>query len=129
MWKYRTAASDRYSLLMNYARENRKHATVAESVLWEHLRNSTLGTKALRQYIIGDYIVDFLLPYYNLVIEVDGGYHCEKAQQENDQMRSEALNSMGLYVIRFTNEQVLTDTEAVLNRIKEHIKSFGSQNL
>lgn len=129
MWKYRTAASDRYSLLMNYARENRKHATVAESVLWEHLRNSTLGTKALRQYIIGDYIVDFLLPYYNLVIEVDGGYHCEKAQQENDQMRSEALNSMGLYVIRFTNEQVLTDTEAVLNRIKEHIKSFGFQNL
>ena len=83
----------------------------------------------MRQYIIGDYIVDFLLPYYNLVIEVDGGYHCEKAQQENDQMRSEALNSMGLYVIRFTNEQVLTDTEAVLNRIKEHIKSFGSQNL
>ena len=104
-----------------FSRENRKNATLAEKMLWEHLKNDDLGSRVLRQYIIGDYIVDFLLPYYNLVIEVDGGYHAERKQAEDDKVRSEALNSMDLYVIRFTNEQVLYETDDVLNRIKELI--------
>lgn len=124
MWKYRTSVSDRYGLLKVYARENRKNSTEAERVLWEYLRNNSLNTKVLRQHIIGDYIVDFLLPYYNLVIEVDGGYHAERTQQDDDNIRSEYLNSKGLYVIRFRNEQVLMDIDNVLERIKHHINSI-----
>lgn len=136
MWKYRTAASDRYQLLKECARENRKHTTLAESVLWDYLRGEQIGTKVLRQHIVGNYIVDFLLPYYNLVIEVDGGYHMERQQHEDDLLRSEALYRMGLYVIRFTNEQVLYDTENTVNRIKEIINQIktpatpsGSKNI
>lgn len=124
MWKYRTAASDRYELLKEFARENRKNQTEAERLLWDSLRKS-LETKALRQHIIGDYIVDFLLPYYQLVIEVDGGYHAERTQQEDDMLRSEKLNELGFYVLRFTNEQVLMDTDYVIERINYHINSYG----
>ncbi len=124
MWKYRTAASDRYHILKEFARENRKHPTEAESVLWEYLRG-TFNTKVLRQHVVGDYIVDFLLPYYKLVVEVDGGYHAERTQQEDDLLRSERLNGMGLYVIRFRNEQVLMDIDTVLERIGNHIKQLS----
>ena len=124
MWLYRTGSPDRYELLKAFARENRKNATLAEQMLWEHLKRDDLGSRVLRQYIIGDYIVDFLLPYYNLVIEVDGGYHAEREQIQDDEVRSEALNSMGLYVIRFTNEQVLFETNDVLHRIKDLINSI-----
>lgn len=107
-----------------FARENRAHQTLAEKVLWEHVRRDALGTKVLRQHIVGDYIVDFLIPYYNLVIEVDGGYHAEREQHEDDMLRAEMLNKMGLYVTRFTNEQVLYDTESTIERKKEIINQI-----
>ena len=124
MWKYRTAVSDRYQLLKDFARENRKNPTLAETVLWQSLKSDTIGTKVLRQHIIGDYIVDFLIPYYNLVIEVDGGYHADRTQQEDDAVRSDFLNSNGFCVMRFTNEQVLYDTQETINRIKEIINKI-----
>lgn len=111
-------------LLKEFARENRNNATLAERQLWKYLRGESFGTKVLRQYIVGDYIVDFLLPYYNLVIEVDGGYHAERVQHEDDLARSQHLNEMGLYVIRFRNEQVLFSIEEVEQRIKEIINQI-----
>ena len=74
---YRDASPDRYGLLKAYARENRKNATLAESVLWEQLRGNIQGVKFLRQHVIGDYIVDFVSRSGGLIIEVDGGYHAE----------------------------------------------------
>ena len=124
MWQYRTSSPDRYLLLKEFARENRKNATLAEMQLWKFLKDGGIGTKVLRQHIVGDYIVDFLLPYYNLVIEVDGGYHAERDQHEDDMVRSEALNGLGLYVIRFTNEQVLFETDDVYLKIKEIINQI-----
>lgn len=125
MWKYRTAAVDRYQLLKEFSRKNKANATLAEQALWNQIRGNALGTRVLRQRIIGDYIVDFLIPYYNLVVEVDGGYHSEREQHEDDLLRSETLNKMGLYVTRFTNEQVLYDTDYVVNKIKEIINSIN----
>lgn len=124
MWKYRTSSPDRYAILKDFARENRKNQTLAEQVLWSQIRGDVLGTKVLRQHIVGDFIVDFLIPYYNLVIEVDGGYHAERQQYDDDMIRSEALYRMGLYVTRFTNEQVLYDTENTVNRIREIINQI-----
>ena len=124
MWKFKTASPDRYELLKEFARENRKNATLAEMQLWKFLKIDAIGTKVLRQHIVGDYIVDFLLPYYNLVIEVDGGYHAERDQHEDDMVRSEALNVLGLYVIRFTNEQVLFEPDDVYLKIKEIINQI-----
>ena len=119
--KYKTASPDIYPLLRAFARENRKSATEAEQVLWEHVRKGALGVKFQRQHIIGDYIVDFLAPNEALVVEVDGAYHAEMQQQEDDKMRTEYLNRKGYRVIRFTNEQVLFDIENTLKQIKEAI--------
>lgn len=124
MWKYRTSSPDRYQLLKEFSRQNRTNQTLAEQVLWNQIRGNVLGTKVLRLHIVGDYIVDFLVPYYNLVIEVDSAYHMERDQHDDDLIRSEALNRMGLYVTRFTNEQVLYDTEATVERIKELINKI-----
>ena len=117
---YKTASPDRYGLLKAFARENRKNATLAEMVLWEYLRDGELGEKFLRQHVIGDYIVDFVSRHGGLVIEVDGGYHSEPRQQEDDKTREEYLEQMGYHVIRFTNEEVLYEIENVLNQIENY---------
>lgn len=115
---YKTASPDRYALLKDFARENRKNATLAEDVLWKHLRKNDFGIKFLRQHIIGDYIVDFVSREQGLVIEVDGGYHSEPRQQEDDQQREQDLQKMGYHVMRFRNEEVLFDIDNVLEKIR-----------
>jgi len=117
---YKTASPDRYALLKDFARENRKNATVAEDVLWNYLRKNNFEVKFLRQHVIGDYIVDFVSREGGLVIEVDGGYHSEPRQQSDDELREKALERMGYHVIRFTNEEVLYQIETVIERIEEY---------
>ena len=115
---YKTASPDRYGLLKGYARENRKNATLAEAVLWEHLRKNSFGQKFLRQHIIGDYIVDFFFRKSRVIVEIDGGYHFAAEQQKADTLRTECLEVQGYKVVRFTNEQVLCDTNNVINEVK-----------
>ena len=93
---------------------------MAEQCLWEHLRNSKLGVDFLRQHIVGDYIADFASRHGGLIIEVDGGYHSERQQAENDAMREDALEQMGFHVMRFSNEDVLYDIDNVLQQIEEY---------
>lgn len=117
---YKTAYPDRYGLLKEYARENRKNQTLAETFLWDNIRDEALGVKFLRQHIIGDYIVDFLARSEGLVIEVDGAYHAERQQKEDDAARTQFLHQMGYEVLRFTNEQVLYDIDDVIQQIKNY---------
>lgn len=117
---YKTASPDRYGVLKGHARENRKNATLAEDVLWNYLRRGISGEKFLRQHVIGDYIVDFVSRHGGLIVEVDGGYHSEPQQQENDKLREDELERMGYHVIRFSNEEVLNDIETVLNEIESY---------
>ena len=119
---YKTASPDRYALLRAYARENRKNATIAEGFLWEHLRNGALGVDFLRQHIVGDYIADFASRHGGLIVEVDGGYHAERQQMENDAIRESALEQMGFHILRFTNEEVLYDIDNVLQKIEDYFK-------
>ena len=117
---FKTASPDRYALLKEYTRENRKNATLAEDVLWEQLRDNGLGVKFMRQHVIGDYIVDFVSRHDGLVVEVDGGYHSEPRLQEDDRLREEYLERMGYHVIRFTNEEVLYNIEYVIEQIENY---------
>jgi very-short-patch-repair endonuclease len=121
MSDYRTASPDRYVLLKAFAHENRKNATLAEQVLWKHLERKQLGVKFLRQHIIGDYIVDFVSREQGLVIEVDGGYHAERQQQERDELREQDLDKMGFHFMRFTNEEVMFDIDSVINQIENYL--------
>ena len=98
------------------ARSLRKRLTDAERLLWRHLRNRELdGWKFRRQYPVGSFIVDFICVEKNLVIEVDGGPHAEN--EEQDIQRSAYLNRMGYRVFRFWNNQVMQETEGVLEAI------------
>lgn len=92
--------------------------TLAEQVLWERVRGHQLGYTFLRQCPIFDYIVDFICRDKALIIEVDGAYHLERDQAEDDQVRQHDLEHIGFQVIRFTNEEVLFNTEEVVNQIK-----------
>ena len=116
---YKTAAPDRYGIMKEWARENRRNATLAEQILWEALRNRQTGRLFLRQHIIGDYIVDFLCRDDGLIIEVDGGYHNELQQQEDDALRTQWLESQGYSVMRFSNEEICNDLERVLKEIEK----------
>jgi len=119
--RFKWASPDRYGLLKEFARENRKHQTIAESVLWEHLRHNQLGAEFRRQHIVSDYIVDFVSLDKNLIIEVDGAYHAEREQEEDDMVRTLHLEQIGFQVLRFKNEDVQYNVQNVLERIKNEL--------
>ena len=118
---FKTASPERYLLLKDFARENRKNPTLAEQILWRYIREQVLGVKFLRQHIIGDYIADFVAPGCMLVIEVDGAYHSEPQQMRDDVIRTSSLEKLGFKVIRFSNDEVLYNTNETINRIKKSI--------
>jgi very-short-patch-repair endonuclease len=97
------------------AKQMRKAQTPAEEVLWDRLRGQALGVRVRRQAVALGYILDFWISSWRVAIEVDGGYHSERV--EEDRLRDERLRSIGIRVIRFTNERVLYETDAVVNEI------------
>lgn len=102
---------------INFARQLRANMTDAERVLWQHLRAKRFSRiKFRRQVPLGPFIVDFLSHNPKLVIEVDGGQH--QNQQAQDKLRDRWLRKQGFKVLRFWNDQVLTETEAVLEQIR-----------
>jgi leucyl-tRNA synthetase len=116
---YMTGDSQNASILLNHAKEMRKEPTLEEAILWDEIRNRKLEDKFRRQHLIGKYIVDFVCLEKKLVIEVDGGYHTTKDQIELDEERTFELEQKHLFkVIRFTNEEVKNDVNAVLSKIK-----------
>ena len=118
---FETSAPDRYELLKNFAKENRREMTKSESMLWEALRNLNCGYHFRRQHPIGDYIADFICLKKKLVVEVDGDYHNDPMQQQNDQMRTDYLERKGYTVIRFKNEEIGKNLHEVIMRIKEQL--------
>ncbi len=106
--------------LVEGARLLRRQATTAEAFLWMCLRNrQLLGKKFRRQHPIGPFIADFYCDEARLVIEIDGAVHREPSQRERDQSREQILRHYGVRVIRFTNDEVLSHIDRVLERIAE----------
>jgi len=104
--------------LINNARELRKNQTDAESLLWQLLRNRQIeNTKFRRQCPIDPYILDFYCHEKKLAIELDGGQHNTEEGKEKDRTRTGLLKSKGIRVLRFWNNDVLQNTESVLEVI------------
>ena len=118
---FKTAYPDSYSVTKENAKTNRSNMTDAESLLWHYLRQEQLGVRFRRQHVIGDYIVDFICLKQRLIIEIDGGYHNDILQQQEDRIRQNWLESMDYKVIRFTNEEVFYNIETVISTIKDNI--------
>jgi len=108
--------------LKEISRQLRENMTDAERRLWAKIRMRQLqGYQFYRQKPIGDYIVDFFCPRARLVIELDGSYHLVGETIEYDRIRDDYLSSLGLRVLRFTNTDVLTNIEGVVENIEEII--------
>ena len=104
------------------ARELRKNPTDAERTLWKHLRlRQAGGHKFRRQQIIGQYIVDFVCLEKRLIIEVDGGQHSEESAY--DRQRDKWLAEQGFYVLRFWDNQILQEMDAVRQAIQKALTS------
>ena len=100
------------------ARRLRKEMTDAEQLLWSRLRREQiLGLHFYRQKPLGSFIVDFFAPKANLVVEVDGSQHGDADHAGRDAERDAYLVARGLYVIRFSNAQVLREVGAVMEAI------------
>lgn len=127
-YKYETADASLYKVLQERALQHRNYPTQAEAVLWEYLKGNRLGAKFRRQHLIGQYIPDFVCLSKQLIIEVDGGYHFIGDQIISDEQRTAYLESFGYHVIRFTNEEVLADTQNVLQKIRHIMNHLNEQN-
>jgi len=104
--------------LKGLAQQLREDMTDAERCIWAKIRmGQTHDAIFYRQKPIGEYIVDFYCPKAKLVIEIDGSHHLVGETIEYDRIRDDHLSSLGLRVLRFTNTEVLTNTEGVVEKI------------
>ncbi len=122
---YQTARNSAYQHLKEKAAERKKNSTQAETILWEALKGKKLnGYKFRREHIIDEYIVDFVCLAKQLIVEIDGGYHQEDETKQKDEFRSKFLKEkFGFRTIRFTNEEVIGDIDAVLEKIETELTS------
>jgi len=108
------------------ARTLRKNMTKEESCLWYQC---LCGAKYRfrRQYVIGNYIVDFYCHQAKLVVELDGSQHYDSAGKEYDQKRTAYLESQGLKVIRFSNLDVIRRFRDVCEAIYQTVEARTAQ--
>jgi 5-methyltetrahydrofolate--homocysteine methyltransferase len=113
-----TANPIAYEFLKEKAKEMRNKPTETEKILWNFLCGKGFENhKFRRQHVLGEYIVDFVCLKHRLIIEIDGSIHNTPEQKEHDAHRTEWLNSKGFKVIRFTNNEVSTNIDNVLQTI------------
>ena len=121
-WK--TANPAGYAKLKEYAKTMRHKPTEAEAKLWNALSGKNLdGFKFRRQHIIGNFITDFICLKQHLIIEVDGLIHQLPENKISDKERTAWLENEGYRVIRFTNNEVLTNLDLVLQKIHEQLSA------
>jgi len=113
--------------LFSLALHMRKNPTEAETAMWKMLRKfRQSGFPFRRQHPIEFYIADFYCHNLRLVIEVDGEIHTEKQIQSHDEGRTGELERFGIKVLRFTNNQILHESDLVVEKINATIKKLFS---
>ena len=117
-FEWQVADTVEYKILKDNAKANRNNQTEAESVFWSIAKGGGFGEKCRRQYIIGEYIVDFFFRKSMLIVEIDGGYHCTDEQQKEDTIRQNWLEQKGYKVLRIPNEQVINNIEQTIKTVK-----------
>jgi very-short-patch-repair endonuclease len=109
-------------LLLLISQSLRKTMTDAERRLWSRIRLKQLGGFTFyRQKTIGNYIVDFWCPKAKLIIEVDGSQHYAQEGIESDKIRDDYLRKLGYKVLRFSDSEVLTHNEGVVEAIYREV--------
>ncbi|MBC7829275.1 MAG: endonuclease domain-containing protein [Chitinophagaceae bacterium] len=114
--------------IFQYAEALRKNMTVAEKIIWERLSKNQLGVRIRRQHPVWKYVADYYCHELKLIIEIDGGIHLSKENNEYDIRREVTLKELGIEIIRFTNEQVINELEYVIEVISEKITELKKNN-
>jgi len=117
--------------LQPYANRLRKEMTKAEACLWKYiLRAGQLkGFQFRRQRPVLNYIADFMCMELKLIIEVDGITHQWEETIKKDEIRQKALESVGFTLLRFSDEEVLNNIQAVFNYLEDWIEKKINQQL
>ncbi len=115
--------------IFQYAEVLRKNMTEAEKIVWERLCKNQLDVRIRRQHPIFKYIADYYCHELKLVIEIDGEVHLSKENSEYDISRDITLNEFGIQIIRFTNAQVTSGIEQVIEKIKKKIEELKHKQL
>lgn len=106
-------------------RRLRKRSTSTEIIIWAKLRGRQLeNCKFRRQYSVGPFVIDFYAPELKLAIEIDGPIHFQPEAIEYDKRRQLYLETKGIYVIRFTNNQVYQELDGVLEAIAQTVSQL-----
>ena len=109
-------------LKFHRARQLRGNQTDTERILWNRLRAHRLnGLRFRRQFPIGNFIADFCCKEYQLVIELDGEQHAEQRIIKYDDRRTQLIENRGYKVLRFWNNEVLTNMDGVLESILDTV--------
>ena len=108
-------------LIFSKARELRNKLTPAEQTFWLRLKENFPEYKFRRQHPISIYIADFYCHKLKLVIEIDGSIHDSKEAKLDDEKRQKTLEALNLTVIRFTNEQIRSGAEKIIEIISSTI--------
>ena len=110
------------------AKQLRQNMTFAEVLLWNRLKHKQMrGYDFDRQRPIDEYIVDFYCKDLMLAIEIDGSSHDRQASYFHDHTRQQRLETLGVHILRFRDEQVKQDIENVLSGIEGWIIIYESQ--
>lgn len=105
----------------------RSEVPTAERVLWNKLRRNQLNVKFRRQYGIERYVCDFYNAEYKLVIELDGDSHFNPEAADYDAIRNEYMRNLGISVLRFTNQDIMSNIDGVIAFILIHIDQLKSE--
>lgn len=115
--------------LLEFAKSMRHSATDAENLMWQLLRAKRfMNLKFRRQHVIASFIVDFYCHEIGLVIELDGSQHGTDDGLEYDAERTKFLESLGLRVVRYWNNEVLLETDDVLDDLWKVCLGLKSKN-
>lgn len=113
-----------------YAKVLRHNETSAEALMWRIIRNRNLeGLKFRRQHPIDIFIADFYCHELQLVIELDGYIHELYEVKKNDIYREKTLASLGINILRFSNDDVFRNADFVANKILEFKKQYIRNHL
>ena len=117
--------------LRPFANTNRKNMTKAEACLWKFVigRRQMMNYQFRRQRPILNYIADFMCKKLMLIIEVDGITHQWEEVYKNDIVREENLKAIGFRILRFNDDEVLSDINNVIRAIEFYIKDFEEKKL
>jgi adenine-specific DNA-methyltransferase len=107
--------------MLRFARDLRKNPTSPERLLWGRLRRRQMaGFKFRRQHSVGPYICDFACVEASILVELDGSQHVERS--DYDFGRDAFLRSKGFRILRFWNNDVLSNTDAILETVYEALQ-------